>query len=98
LKERGPASADARDKADAVLTIDARIPNLAKRNVLMKKGAAVAEFTVTTLAGDLLWKSDNTFKKGSAIWGGKLDAACGLANGIARQLSDAIEKTKSARR
>jgi hypothetical protein len=99
LKEHGPLTvADSRDNADAVLALDATIPNLAKRYTLMKKGAANAKFTVSTPAGETLWKAENMFKKGSAVWGGKLDAACGLANGIAKQLSEAVEKAKTSKR
>jgi hypothetical protein len=99
LKQNGPLSAaDAPDKADAVLKIDATIPNVAKRNMLGPKGVAIAQFIVATPGGEVLWKGENKFKKGSAIWGGKLDAACGLANGISKQLAEAIEKTKAARR
>ena len=99
LKEHGALSAvDDKAKADAILTIDATIPNVAKRNLLMRKGAAVAKFSVTTPGGETLWKAENMFKKGSAIWGGKLDAACGLANGISKQLTEAIEKIKGTHR
>ena len=99
LKEHGPLTvADSRDKADAVLALDATIPNLAKRYTLMQKGAAKAKFTISTPAGETLWKAENMFKKGSAVWGGKLDAACGLANGIAKQLSDAVAKAQTSKR
>jgi hypothetical protein len=99
LKDHGPLTvAASRDKADAVLALDATIPNLVKRNSLMKKGAAKATFTVSTPAGVTLWKAENMFKKGSAVWGGKLDAACGLANGIAKQLSEAVEKAGNPKR
>jgi hypothetical protein len=96
FKEHGVLSAvDAPDKADAVLKIDATIPNVATRYTFRM---AEAEFTVATPGGEVLWKGQNKFKKGSAVWGGKLDAACGIANGISKDLMEVIKKAQATRR
>jgi hypothetical protein len=90
LKERGSFTFESsKEAAEAILTIDATIPSGSSR-VLWGKSPSV-RITVASLDGQLLWKGENKYKKGTTIWGGATDLQCGLANGIADKLVKAMQ-------
>jgi hypothetical protein len=89
LSDRGPFTfPDTPDTADAVLALTATVPTAGKR----AWGAQpFVVGTLTTRDGAVLWEGKNNLKKATTAWGAK-DMECGLADGLARKITQAIEK------
>lgn len=85
LSAQGPFTfPETKDKADAVLTWTSKIPGGSTR-VLRGRSPEVTA-TLTRTDGSLLWKGENTYKKGTTAWGASTDIPCGLANGLVNKL------------
>jgi hypothetical protein len=93
LSDRGPFTfPDTPDTADAVLALTATVPTAGKR----AWGAQpFVVGTLTTRDGAVLWEGKNNLKKATTAWGAK-DMECGLADGLARKITQAIEKASRA--
>jgi hypothetical protein len=93
MKERGPFTfASNPREADALLTLNNKIPGGAKRGLLGKSPQVSA--TLTTTDGLVLWHGQNKYKKSTTLWGGSTDIECGLANGLVDRLVKAIKEAR----
>lgn len=93
LAELGPFTFPATaDGADATLTLDAKIPSGSGR-VLMGRSPSVHARLTQPGAKPLV--IENKYKKGTTVWGGGTDMACGLANGLANKLVKELAKREN---